>query len=47
MQNESQEIDCIEHGKGISSCVCGHLVENNSVPLGFIENSSVPGDLQA
>jgi hypothetical protein len=38
------EIDCI-HGKGVASVVCCHHL-NSSQPVGFIENSSDPNDLQ-
>lgn len=39
------EISC-KHGKGIAAVICSHMLESESA-LGFIENSSVPGDLQA
>jgi hypothetical protein len=45
MQNPPLEINC-HHGKGVVAVVCGHLVSNNGVALGFIENSSEPDDLQ-
>lgn len=40
-------IDCECHGKSIPAIVCGHLTNNNGQPLGFIENSDDPEDLQA
>ena len=40
-------VDCGTHGKRKSATVCGHFVRNNGQPLGFIENSSDPDDLQA
>ncbi len=47
MEEDVLEIDCGAHGKKIAAAVCGHLVHNNGTPLGFIENSSDPNDLQA
>jgi hypothetical protein len=44
---EEELIDCECHGKSISAIVCGHLVDNSGQPVGFIENSDVPEDLQA
>jgi hypothetical protein len=38
------ECDC--HGRRVAAAVCGHLVHNRRQPLGFIENSSDPNDLQ-
>ena len=46
MSDDSLDIDCEDHGKGIAAVVCGHLVNNVGSQLGFIENSSIPGDLQ-
>lgn len=40
------EMDCEKHGKKKSAIVCGHIANNNCHPLGFIENSSDPDDLQ-
>lgn len=42
--SEKLEIIC-KHGVGIASVVCSHLLGTKS-PLGFIENSSNPNDLQ-
>lgn len=39
-------IDCEAHGKGTAATVCCHLPHYKRAPLGFIENSSEPGDLQ-
>ncbi len=39
-------IKCKRHGKRSAATVCGHLVKNQGLPLGFIENSSDPDDLQ-
>lgn len=47
MKDRGLEINCECHGKGISAVVCGHLVKNSGVPIGFIENSNEPLDLQA
>ena len=47
MAAQGLEINCECHGKGISAVVCGHMVKNKGVPVGFIENSSEPSDLQA
>lgn len=44
MENNKLEIDCA-HEKGIASLVCCHLL-NSVDPVGFIENSSDPNDLQ-
>ncbi|MEQ3443964.1 hypothetical protein ABMY47_21095 [Pseudoalteromonas sp. BZP1] len=44
---EPMYIDCGKHGKRVAAVVCGHLVKPEGEPLGFIENSSVPNDLQA
>lgn len=46
MEAKKLTVDCEEHGKGVAAVVCGHLVRNNGAPLGFVENSSIPGDLQ-
>ncbi|MEK7484325.1 MAG: hypothetical protein AABZ60_08330 [Planctomycetota bacterium] len=41
------EILCPCHGRSnIISSVCGHLVQNRGVVLGFIENSDDPEDKQ-
>lgn len=40
-------VECEKHGQGIAATVCCHLIRNNGPRLGFIENSSEPGDLQA
>ena len=38
------EIDC-SHGKGIACMICCHQLKS-PIPVGFIENSSDPDDLQ-
>lgn len=43
---EINKIQCSKHGEMDIAVVCGHLVENNGISLGFIENSSEPTDLQ-
>lgn len=45
MEENKLEIYC-SHGKGIASIVCCHIL-NSADPVGFIENSSDPNDLQA
>jgi hypothetical protein len=47
MTDNGLEINCECHGKGISAVACGHLVKNEGIPIGFIENSNEPSDLQA
>ena len=44
MEDSKLEIEC-RHGKGIASIICCHLL-NSINPVGFIENSSDPDDLQ-
>jgi hypothetical protein len=44
---EALRIDCACHGNRVAAVVCGHLLECDSPPLGFIENSADPDDLQA
>ncbi len=46
MSDEPLIINCERHGKSAAAAVCGHLVTNNNLPLGFIENSSDQNDLQ-
>ena len=45
-ENEPLWVDCGSHGKRVASVVCQHLLESTS-PVGFVENSSDPNDLQA
>jgi len=45
VENPRLKIDCV-HGEGVASIVCCHIL-NSVDPVGFIENSSVPDDLQA
>jgi len=44
MEDNKLEINC-KHGKGIASVICCHQL-NAVSPVGFIENSSDPHDLQ-
>lgn len=49
-QDDELKVDCPTHGRSECAVVCGHLVnsllnDSNKV-LGFVENSSIPGDLQ-
>lgn len=46
MKDNVISINCKEHGTAESAIVCSHLINNYGAPLGFVENSSVPGDLQ-
>ncbi|WP_432726078.1 hypothetical protein [Variovorax sp. W6] len=46
MNEESEKIDCPQHGRTALATVCGHLVNNHGVPLGFIENSDDPDNKQ-
>lgn len=46
MKNEKLFINCEKHGKASTATICSHLLKNNGAPLGFIENSSEPNDLQ-
>ena len=39
-------VDCGPHGKRVAAVVCRHMLES-SEPVGFVENSSDPNDLQA
>jgi len=39
-------IDCGSHGKRVAAVVCRHMIQA-SEPVGFVENSSDPNDLQA
>jgi hypothetical protein len=39
-------VDCGTHGKRVAAVVCCHMLESKT-PVGFIENSSDPDDLQA
>lgn len=41
------EITCSEHGVGPPAVVCTHLFHVRTRRVGFVENSSVPDDLQA
>lgn len=43
----TDSIECSLHGPSqICATVCGHLVNNQGVALGFVENSSEPEDKQ-
>lgn len=44
---EALDIDCDRHGKSIVAVVCTHLLHEKVRPVGFVENSSDPNDLQA
>lgn len=40
-------VDCGSHGERVAAVVCKHLLQGESAPAGFIENSNDPNDLQA
>ena len=40
-------VNCGEHGERLAAVLCRHLLLRDTGPLGFIENSSDPEDLQA
>lgn len=44
--SDTHEIDCQHHGRSPIASVCGHLVQNRGVALGFIENSDDPDNKQ-
>ncbi|MEM8485452.1 MAG: hypothetical protein AAF564_07865 [Bacteroidota bacterium] len=46
-EDTTLEIDCAKHGKRPVTVICRHLLEGKDGPLGFIETSTVPRDLQA
>lgn len=45
-KDNSSYVDCDQHDKQVAAVVCCHMVDATD-PVGFIENSSDPGDLQA
>jgi hypothetical protein len=45
--NEPLMVECGPHGKRVASVVCCHLLSTDLPPVGFIENSDDPDDLQA
>ncbi len=46
MSDEELSIECNQHGKSSCAVVCQHLIKTSGEPLGFVENSSEPGDYQ-
>lgn len=46
-ETEPLMVDCGPHGKRVSAVVCQHLIGPSRVPVGFVENSNDPNDLQA
>jgi hypothetical protein len=44
--SDTSEIECRHHGRSRIASVCGHLVQNGGVALGFIENSDDPENKQ-
>jgi hypothetical protein len=48
MSNDDEPlyVDCAPHGRRVAAVVCCHMLESRE-PVGVIENSSDPNDLQA
>jgi hypothetical protein len=46
-ENSPRMVDCAKHGRSLAAVVCVHLLEAQERAVGFIENSSESGDLQA
>lgn len=44
---DDRTVECEAHGTRIGAVLCCHLVRPTESALGFVENSSDPGDLQA
>ena len=40
------QVDCGQHGRAVAASVCGHVVHKPRFPLGFVENSDDPNNLQ-
>ncbi len=40
-------INCGPHGERVSAVVCKHLLQTDPAPVGFIENSNDPNNLQS
>jgi hypothetical protein len=45
--DEPMTVDCGPHGERIAAVVCQHLLQSAPAPVGFVENSGDPHDLQA
>ncbi len=45
--NPSTTVKCDTHGNRTPAVVCRHMINARDEVVGFIENSSDPGDLQA
>jgi hypothetical protein len=45
--DQPHRIRCGTHGERIAAVVCGHMLSDTDRVLGFVENSSLPEDLQA
>jgi hypothetical protein len=43
---EALTVKCGRHGPGTAASICGHVAVMKSLPLGFVENSDDPNDLQ-
>ena len=46
-EEEPLLVDCAPHGKRTAAVICRHMLKSDSLPVGVIENSSDPDDLQA
>ncbi len=46
MSEDNLKIACKRHGSNSCAIVCRHLIDGRNQVLGFIENSSDPGDYQ-
>jgi hypothetical protein len=44
---DRRTVTCEVHGVRVPAVVCCHLLDATETPIGFIENSSAPDDLQA
>ena len=40
-------LDCGPHGERVAAVVCKHMLKSDTAPLGVVENSDDPNDLQA
>jgi hypothetical protein len=46
-ESEPLMVDCGPHGMRVAAVVCQHMICSGHVPVGFVENSDDPNDLQA
>jgi hypothetical protein len=45
--DEPLMVDCGPHGERIAAVMCKHMLKSDTAPLGVVENSDDPNDLQA